>query len=325
MKTQDLIVEETKKAFVLKDKNGNDPEPSAIESINDKYFLVAGDKVGDLYIVEAAGGKVVNILELEDFKKPKWEAMAFDGEYFYIIGSHAVKLDDSIDELIEKQAERSHLLRFKLKNIDGDASKIEVDSIIELNVSDSLKQAGFYDEDPFKNRVKIEGLAVRTGAGNNKELVFALREPHDIMRVFSAELPDEPKTGDRLSLNPFFGFEAGKIGTIPFRLSSIEYVPKWSGFFILTSTEDPEKNSFFGNALWFISDEAVKNSLPSRQTVPQIVWLFAVDMKAEGLCVLPGATSEKLRLALVFDNDFKDTDKVGTMQLIEISKKTTIN
>ncbi len=299
-------------------------EPSAIEPINGNYFLAADDKSANLYIIEAAKKKVVEILEIPGFSvgKPKWEAMAFDGEYYYVIGSHSVKLDDpneTPEKLTKKLAGRSHLLRFKLKNTEGDASNIKIDSFIELNVSESLKTTGFYNPDPFKNKVKIEGLTVRTNAEKKKELIFAMREPHDLLHVFFAELPPEPKANDKLSLKPFFSFEAGKIGIVPFRLSSVEYVPQWNGFFLLTSTED-DKNAFFGNALWFVSNESVKNSTPAKLIVPQILWLFAVDMKAEGLCVLPDVTSEELRLAIVFDNDFDDTRIAGKMQFIEVSK-----
>ncbi len=322
MNAQTIKVSLEEKAFALKDKDGKDLEPSAIEPLNDKYFLVADDKGANLYIVEAGKEKVLQKLEIKGFtvKKPKWEALTLDGEYFYIIGSHAVKLDpkDSAAELTDKLAARSHLLRFKLKNTDGDPSKFEIDSWIELNVSESLKADGYYDSVPNKNKVKIEGLSVRTNAAKRKELVFALREPSDLMYVFSAELPAEPKTGERLAPKPFFSFGAGKIGAIPFRLSSIEYAPLWNGFFMLTSTEDSATNAFFGNALWFVGDETLKSS---KQVVPQLVHLFAVDMKAEGLCILPDAKADKLRLALVFDNDADDTKIVGKMQIIEVSKK----
>ena len=239
------------------------------------------------------------------------------------IGSHAVKLDpkDTPAEWAEKLSNRSHLWRFRLKNVGDDPKKIEIDSEIELDVSDALKQAGFYDPDPARNNAKIEGLTARTGADRKKELILALREPHDFMLVYSAQLPETLKTGEKLALKPLFSFAAGAIGTHPFQLSSIEYVPQWNGFFMLTSTEDAVSNAFFGNALWFVSDAEVKSSVPSRPIKPQILWLFAVDMKAEGLCVLPNPTNEKLRLAIVFDNDFDDTTKPGRMQLIEVAKQ----
>ena len=312
-------IEETKNNFDLRDKDGKHVEPSAVEPINERFFLVACDKVGDLFVVEK-NGKIAHTLKLKGFKKPKWEALGFDGEYYYVVGSHAVKLDDTPEKLSEKLAQRSRLLRFKLKNTGGAAGKMEIAELLEMNVSESLAADGLYDADPFKNKVKIEGLAVRTRAGDKKEIVFALREPHDRMHVFSARLPENPKGGERLAPKPFFTFEAGRIGTIPFRLSSIEYAPEWSGFFMMTSTENTETNDFAGNALWFVEDEAIRRVAPCENLTPHILWLFAVDMKAEGLCILPGASKEKLRLALVFDNDYEDTGKHGKLLIIKVSR-----
>ena len=317
MRTQEFRVKTTEKAFALRDEDGEHLEPSAIEVVNDKYFLAADDKGAGLYLIDAVKGKVVRTLEIEGLgiKKPKWEAMTFDGEFFYIIGSHAVKLDDTPEKLTPKLANRSHLLRFKLKEKGG---KFEIESFIKMNVAESFAAAGLYDTDPFKNKLKIEGLAWRRNANGAKELVFALREPSDVMHVYHAALPAVPQDGDKLAVQPFFTFEAGKIGTLAFRLSSIEYSEKWRGFFILTSTEDAATNNFSGNALWFVADESLETF---KHIVARVLWLFAVDMKAEGLCILPGATQEKLRLALVFDNDFDDTAKPGKMEIIEVTRK----
>lgn len=316
-----FTVRETETNFDLLDKNGEHVEPSAVEPVNERFFLVADDQSADLHVVKN-NGKIARDLKLGDFKKPKWEAMANDGEYFYIIGSHSVKLDDpNKEKLTKKLAQRSRLLRFKLKKTSGKAAEIEVGQVVEMNVAEAFKAAGFYNEDPFKNNLKIEGMAARRGADGKTRLVFALREPHDVMHIFSAELPDTPQNGERLAPNPFFTFESGAIGTIPFRLSSLEYAARWKGFFIMTSTEEAETNAFSGNALWFVSDAAIENSAPKNHLEARVVRLFAADMKAEGLCVLPGGTEKKLRLAMVFDNDFKDTGKSGKMQIIEVSRE----
>ena len=313
-------IKETETNFDLVAKDGEHVEPSAIEPINERFFLVADDQSANLHVVKNTG-KIMRDIKLGDFKKPKWEAMAHDGEYFYIVGSHSVKLDDPDKEkLTRKLAQRSRLLRFKLQNTKGKASEIEVSETVEMNVSEAFKAAGFYNEDPFKNKLKIEGLAARREADGKTRLVFALREPHDVMHIYSAVLPDAPQNGDRLAPEPFFTFDAGSIGTIPFRLSSLEYAACWKGFFIMTSTEEAETNAFSGNALWFVSDEAIEESAPKNHLTARILRLFAADMKAEGLCVLPGATGKKLRLAKVFDNDYKDTGKPGKMQVIEVSR-----
>lgn len=298
-------------------------EPSAVEPIGDgKYLLVADDKAAKLSIVETLSGKIIKLLAIPQFsvEKPKWEAMAYDGEFFYLIGSHAVKLDDTIDKLTKQLAARSHLIRFKLKNLGDDGSKLEIESPLELDVTSSLGKLGLYNSDPNTNKVKIEGLAVRTNAENKKELFFALREPHDSMQVYFAQLPAAPIPNEKLSLKPFFSFEAGKIGKVPFRLSSIEYVQQWKGFFLITSTED-DSNVFYGNALWFVGNETLQSSQsssPPQSVTPEIVWLFDTKMKAEGLCVLPKSTDARISLALVYDNDVKDTGILGKLRFIEL-------
>jgi hypothetical protein len=313
------------KEFILKNTDGTekvDLEPSAVQTISEKLLLVADDKQPELLLVEITSGRIIKSLPLPAFtiRKPKWEAMAFDGEFFYLVGSHAVKLDDTVEKLTKKLVDRSHLIRFKLKNISDDAMAIQIDSVTELDVTDSLKKLSLYSSDPHLNKVKIEGLAVRTGSENKKELFFALREPHDFMHVLSAELPPEPAANEKLVLKAFFSFEAGKIGTVPFRLSSIEYAAAWNGFFLITSTED-DNNAFYGNVLWFLGNESLKGSPPYRSVKPQVVWLFDTRMKAEGLTFFPNSAAEKTRLVLAYDNDAEDTKIPGTIRMLELSNK----
>lgn len=291
-------------------------EPSAVQAINERYLLVADDKLANLLIVEAASGKIVKPLSIPGFtiEKPKWEAMTSDGQFFYIIGSHAVKTDDPSKKL----AARSHLLRFKLTNVDGDVSKIEIDSVNELDIKASLSKLALYNPDPKDNSVKIEGLAVRSKDSKN-ELFFALREPHNAMWVFSSEIASNPKPNEELNLRLSFSFDAGTVGLVPLRLSSMEYIPQLDGFLVITSTED-EKNSFFGNALWFVQNASIRNYQPWKPVSASRLWFFDQQMKAEGICLLPGSTGEKTRLAIVYDNDAEDTQKTGRMRIIELSK-----
>jgi hypothetical protein len=197
-----------------------------------------------------------------------------------------------------------------------------------------------YHRDPRKNEVNIEGLTVRTlrdpaGAVTLRELVIGLREPHNPIRVYAANITELPPPNAKLALNPLFRFHAGKREGILSQLSSIDYLPAWHGFFIVTSTED-RSNRYHGNTLWFLSDEKISTSRPAEiqpdkltladlQLVePQKVWVFGMDGKAEGLCVLSeeaassGSQARRARLALVFDNDTKKTGNPGSLQFLTL-------
>jgi hypothetical protein len=118
-------------------------------------------------------------------------------------------------------------------------------------------------------------------------------------------------------------------------LSSIDYLPAWKGFFILTSTED-SSNRYHGNTLWFLSNEKIAAALPPqvppgklkladlRLGEPQKVWVFGLDGKAEGLCVLSeepasrGSQARRARLAIVYDNDTGKTGNPGLLQFLTV-------
>lgn len=341
---QNIRVKTTEKAFTLKDKDSADDqtiEPSAVETIDKegKYLLVADDKTAELRVVAALDGKTIRELKLDSPKKPKWEAMTKDAEgFFYIIGSHAAKDGDDA----EKLSNRSHLYRFRLK-MNDDISKIEIDqsSIAEFDIKSSLKGLKLYADIPLEKNVKIEGLAEKNIKGK-KYLIFGFREPPGLIKVYLAEIPAEIKANEitKLSLELYFRFDAEtKPDKTPFKLSSIEYMPVWKGFLILTSTETTEKAAngkdkpvFHGNAIWFVSDKQIKfpqsakNSKNTKPVAAEKVAEFELTMKAEGFCLIT-ADEKNVRLAVVFDNDTEDMKKaepnnflLGMIQFIELTK-----
>ena len=197
-----------------------------------------------------------------------------------------------------------------------------------------------YHRDPRKNEVNIEGLTVRTlrdkaGQVTLRELVVGIREPHNPIRVYASNITQLPAPNAKLALSPLFRFYAGERGGILSGLSSIDYMPAWNGFFILTSTED-RSNRYHGNTLWFLSDEKISASRPAqlppdkiklgdlRLVEPQKVWLFGLDGKAEGVCILSeeaassGSQVRRARLALVYDNDTAKTGNSGALQFVTL-------
>lgn len=320
-------------------------EASAVEPIGDgKLLLVADDESKNLIVVEASTGRITQELKLlkDVDKKPKWEAMALDLEgTYYVIASHSVK-DPTETGAQKKLKDHSRLFRFRLKGGGADGTPLAIDeaSVVEWDITDALAIEG-YSSDPSKNKVKIEGLAVRALQDSAKgttvrELVIGLRQPDEpVTRVYAADITQLPASKPGLALRPLFKFDAGKREGVRSQLSSIEYLPAWKGFLILTSTEDTS-TIFHGNTLWFLPDEKISAASPANPQLdklklsdlqlvePQKVWLFGVDSKAEGLCVLSeeagsGKTqTRQARLALVHDNDTETTGISGSLQFLTL-------
>ena len=274
-------------------------EASGVEPIGDgRRFLVAHDKAPALHVVDLASGRLVGApitspkFPTQTKTGPKWEGMARDaGGNFYIIGSHSGKTD-------AEKAEKSILLRFRLKDGGGDAPAIDDDSVVRWDIARSLPAAlkgSGLDEAKVAKR-KIEGLAVREREGR-RELVVGLREPGDKVRVFVADITATPSPDAELELKPLFAFDAGSREGVQAQLTSLEYVPALEGFLVVTASEDAD-NVFHGNTLWFVADGATDRAAE--------VATFEVAMKAEGLAVL-GARRDgrraEVRLLITFDND----------------------
>ena len=143
-------------------------EASGVEPIGDgRRALVAHDKAPALHVVDLATGRLVGAaitsprFPPQTKSGPKWEGMARDAEgNFYLVGSHSGKTD-------AEKAEKSTLLRFRLKDGSGDVPAIDDDSVVRWQIARSLasvlKAAGL-DEAKVGKR-KIEGLAVRERGG----------------------------------------------------------------------------------------------------------------------------------------------------------------
>jgi hypothetical protein len=284
------------------------------------------DENKDLLVVEAKSGKIKKFLNLTVIeKKAKWEGLARDEENnYYVVGSHSVKKGVTDPEKLKN---RTHLLRFRLEMTASDINTLKIVEVIEWDISDSLKSEG-YNSNPPDNKVKIEGLAVRTAFTKDKkiakrELIVGLREPDAPVRVLIADITNKAAK-EKLSLQRFFTFEPGMLSasktdkdkTINLRLSSIEYIPLWEGFIILTSTED-EANKFHGNVIWFLADKNIAAGAPVK---PEKIGTFNLEFKAEGICVYPDKnnSAKNLRVVLVHDNDGEATHLSSSIQYVNL-------
>lgn len=273
-------------------------EPSAIVAIeNGDFLLIADDKNPELLVVSRKKSVVVGTASC-DVKTPtcnlfppknsKWEAMAQDGDEIYIIGAFR-----------KNENNEKNLLSFKIKK--ETESKFMIHSVIKFEITNIF--GGISDSDP-----RVEGLAIRK-CGDNKELLIGIRNK-DVdnkkntkaeRRIFVRKLIKNNKLNS-FTIEPFFDFDPklAQNDNFPFHLSSLEYITQLKGFLIVTSTEEEGTNKFFGNALWFMSNDEIKKR--SYKPIKITKTDFAPDMKAEGLCLLSNS-GNKYRLAIVFDND----------------------
>ena len=278
-------------------------EPSGVLPIGDgAYLLVADDNTRDLLIVEKQTGKILrmNLVIPGLSRNADWEGMAKDGEDFYLIGSKGL------------------LFRFRLNEQEKDWSKIQVTGAKEIAINNfDLVKTELKGRKP-----EIEGLAIYVNE-QKKELVVGIREH---------QVPNKPRTGaihfyraeileQGLTLKPFFSFDATEPAVpgapdLAWHLSSIEHVPAWGGFLVMTTTERQDR--YYGSVLWFVQEDQLKENSNAqgtfRSVVPTKSKVFQESIqggrpgiKAEGLAVLEDGAAkrskETLSVVIVFDND----------------------
>ena len=205
--------------FLTADTGSEDKkiEPSGVAPIGDgSLLLVACDKNACLSVVEAATGRIKQSFSVGVFdNRPKWEDLAHDDEgAYYVIGSRFVE-EPAEEGAQKKLMDVPRLLRFRLRSdgAGGTSFVIDSESIVEWDITDALAAEG-YRRDPRKNEVNIEGLTVRTlrdpaGHVTLRELVVGLREPHNPIRVYAANITQLPAANAKLALTPLFRFDAG--------------------------------------------------------------------------------------------------------------------
>ena len=291
-------------------------EPSGVEAIGDgTYLLVADDNTRDLLIVEKQTGKILrtNLAIPGLNRNPDWEAMAKDGEDFYLIGSKGL------------------LFQFRLNEQEKDWSKIQVTSAKELIISNF----NVVKTELKGRRPEIEGLAIYVN-DQKKELVVGIRERQAVdprtaaIHFFRAQIVEAG-----LTLKPFFKFDASNpavpgAADVPWHLSSIEHVPDWNGFLVMTTTEQADR--YYGSLLWFVPDAQLNQNSdapgPFRSVVPTKSKVFQESLpggrpgiKAEGLAVFSNTDSKQAKqtvsAVIVFDNDARVP---SALVLVELSK-----
>jgi len=248
---------------------------------------------------------------------------------FYVVGSHSGKTDD-------ERSQHERLIRFRLRP-ESSASKgsglaIDDDSVVSWRLADSLVRALQAEGLGAKaiGQRKIEGLTIREHPAGpdgkaRRELVIGLRQPDDLVRVFTTDITAAPAPDAELPLTRLFAFEPGEREGVRCQLTSLEYLPAWNGYLVITATEDDE-NAFHGNTLWFVPDGRITRGNGSPIQAEK-AWTFEVGMKAEGVCIMPPTAGQgesetgAVRLLITYDNDAHVTHTPSRYQLVNLIRR----
>ncbi|HEV7645709.1 MAG TPA: hypothetical protein VGO50_17350 [Pyrinomonadaceae bacterium] len=295
-------------------------EPSGVEPIgtDGKYLLIADDKNENLLVVNAANAQVAGCVEIsEDLKSAKSEsplgykdknACARIPQHMPSLKWEGLALDsDGTYYAIDAFPKSSGIYLFSFSFDKAKLNQANPAFVIAKPARKIPRWITFPAN--FTEPVNVEGLAIVEGPvfsdNSQRVLIVGLRNRKtDEVQVFGVDANDAKGKARRL-----FRFNAKTLGGIPLHLSSIEYVDRLKGFVILTSTEQDPDSKFYGNVMWFLPFDMLKplqNGDKFTDAAPQKVWTFAMNMKAEGICILPAmdnSPASPLSAVIVYDND----------------------
>jgi len=148
-----------------------DTNLSGIACLSDKSCLIGADEGRAVQLVELSRAaktlKVVRTVPLlRSGKEIDIEAIAAEGDFYYIIGSHGISKKQG-----EQQENRFRIFRLKVNRETGEPAGVTTSSLSEVLRSDPVLSEHF--QMPLQqNGLNIEGLAVREG-----RLFVGLRNP----------------------------------------------------------------------------------------------------------------------------------------------------
>ncbi len=144
---------------------------SGIACMSDKNCLVGDDEGRSAHFAELSrSAKTLKVTKtiplLQSGKEIDIEAIAAEGDSYYIVGSHGVSKKKA-----EQQENRFKIFRLKMNRATGTAAGVEVSSLSGILRADAVL-GGHFQRPLQQNGVNIEGLAVRNG-----RLFVGLRNP----------------------------------------------------------------------------------------------------------------------------------------------------
>ncbi len=264
-------------------------EASGIAGFDDHLFIV-NDKNSTLYVVNPKYPVCpLTVIEDPGFpQKAKFEDITYHPEsgIFYVIGAHY-------------STKRAYQKTFQFK-LQPEADSWRPFDIKPISISKYILQY-------LKGKERVEGLAV-AGTSETPKLFIGIRSDKSgqfkIMEFSSGQSGFVLKTSYELPFAPKCAS-----GNVPYHLSGLTAISD-TELLVLATSEDAD-NGFHGNRVYTFD----LSSRIQKSVTPE----FALAQKAEGITFLATTDEHKTkqRIAIVFDNDLKDTGQPSRLLIAD--------
>lgn len=271
-----------------------DEDLSGIACISDRFGLIGADESRNVQVVEisrpARTLRVIDTIPLaRSGDEIDIEAIAAEGDSYYIIGSHGISKKEG-----EIQGNRYGIFRLKVDRATGKPGEplsLEKASLAEILRTDPVLREHFGK--PLQQRgVNIEGLAVRDG-----QLFVGLRGPNLEGNAFVLEV----RADDVFGGTPLPRYILHKLQVGP-GLGIREIVASQSGFLIIAGNSAAEPSEKYTQAVDYDEDreflliawDGTGSEVHKIGTIPDVTG------KAEAMMVLE-ETPDHVTVLMLFD------------------------
>lgn len=271
-----------------------DEDLSAIACISDRFCLIGADEGREVQVVELSRqARTLRVLEtislLPSGDEIDIEAIAAEGDCYYITGSHGVSKKRG-----EHQSNRYHIFRLRVDPATGRPGRpisLDVASLADLLRADPV--LGQHFGRPLQQRgINIEGLAVRDG-----RLFVGLRNPNLQGDAFVIEIRADDVFGG--TPRPSYTLHRLRLGT---GVGIREIVAARTGFLVIGGNASSEPSARFPQSVEYQENRgfalfAWDGRNPDVHEIGQIP---AIRGKAEAMTILE-ETEDHMLVLMLFD------------------------
>ena len=214
-----------------------DEDLSGLAFLSDRFGLIGADEARAVQVVELAReAKTLRVVQtfplLRSGDEIDIEAIAAEGQYYYVVGSHGVSKKQG-----EQQGNRYRIFRLKANPVTGLPADVEVATLADILRADEV--LGKYFQVPLQRKgVNVEGLAARDG-----RLFVGFRNPNLDGDAFVMEIAAEDVFGRRP--RPVYRLHRLPLGP---GLGIREIVAGQSGFLIIAGNAGSEPSETFADS-----------------------------------------------------------------------------